>query len=153
MSAVQNCLQCTRWIRVQFIYVWCPVISFVDRYSITWITLLASRSKMRKKTIRKKTLGWQNSPGGSWSQTGAVMRSQRSRSQMTTDPLSEAPTTTFCWSQQVSSDIFHILVYHVQYDTMSLMYGVGLCFCTEIAWEDSKPQKCVCTNMAHLYQQ
>lgn len=67
------------------------------------LTRLSSRSKMRKKAIKKTTVGWEISPGGNWSQTGAVM----SRTLATTYPLSEAPTTTFCWSQQVSSRVLN----------------------------------------------
>lgn len=54
-----------------------------------------------------------------------------------TCPLGEAPTTTFCWSQQVSSD-HQKLVFFVT----SL---------SEIACEDSgQPPKCVCKNTAHF---
>lgn len=74
---------------------------------MVFLTLLSSRSKMRKKAIKKMTVGWETSPGGNWSQTGTVMSSQRSRTLATTYPLSEAPTTTFCWSQQVSSRVLN----------------------------------------------
>lgn len=70
-------------------------------------TLLSSRSKARKKAIKKTTVSWGISPGGNWSQTGTVMSSQRSRTLARTYPPSEAPTTTFCWSQQVGAPVLN----------------------------------------------
>lgn len=74
---------------------------------MVFLTLLSSRSEVRKKVIKKTTAGWEISPGGNWSQTGTVMSSRRSRTLATTYPLGEAPTTTFCWSQQVSSRVLN----------------------------------------------
>lgn len=107
---------------------------------MSFFFFLSIRNKMKKKkVIRRKTAGPEGSPGGNWSQTGTVIRNQRSRNRITTSPLGEAPTTTFCWSQQVSSD------------HQKLVFFVTLFLFSEIACKDSdQPHKCVCTNMSHF---
>lgn len=89
---------------MRIIYIWKD--SDIKSFKVS-LTLLSSRSKMRTKAIKKTTVRWEVSPGGNWSQTGTVMSSQRSRTLATTCPLSEAPTSTFCWSQQVSPGVLN----------------------------------------------
>lgn len=64
-------------------------------------TLLSFRIKVMRKTFQRKTRGQTCSQGGNWSQTGTVTRSQRGRSLMTTFPVREEQTITFCCSRQV----------------------------------------------------
>lgn len=89
---------------------------------------LSFRNKMKKKVIRKKTVAWKGSPGGNWSPTGTVIRNQRSRKWMMTCPLGEAPTTTFCWSQQVSSDHQKLVFFVTSFWRLCLQKYGSFCY-------------------------
>nr|XP_057913856.1 cell death regulator Aven isoform X2 [Doryrhamphus excisus] len=61
-----------------------------------------TRAKMKSTMFMRRITG-QFSPGGRWSPTGTVMRTLRSRKQVTTCPLKEAPTTISFWRLQMSA--------------------------------------------------